>query len=201
MSSTQTAIDSDKFFIGGEWIDPRGSGRITAIAASTEEPIGSVPDGTEADIDAAVAAARVAFDDPAGWSSWSAEERAQGLERLAAALESRGEETARRVSMQNGMPISLAMGAEAVYPALLARYYAALIRDLPLQEERDGMLGGKVLVTRKPVGVVGAIVPWNFPQSLAMFKLGPLLAAGCTAVIKPSPETTLDSLLLAEAVA
>ena len=201
MSSTQTAIDSDRLFIGGEWVSPRGSDRITAIAASTEEPIGSVPEGTNADIDAAVAAARAAFDDPTGWSSWTAEERAQAMESLAAALESRSEETARRVSMQNGMPISLAMASEAIYPAVLARYYAALIRDMPLQEERTGMLGGTILVSRKPVGVVGAIVPWNFPQTLAMFKLGPLLAAGCTAVIKPSPETVLDSLLLAEAVA
>jgi acyl-CoA reductase-like NAD-dependent aldehyde dehydrogenase len=201
MSSTQTAIESDKLFIGGEWVSPRGTDRITAVAASTEEPIGSVPEGTEADIDAAVAAARAAFDDPAGWSSWSAEERAQAMERLAAGLESRGEEIARRVSMQNGMPISLAMATEGVYPAVLARFYAGLIRDLPLEEERVGMLGGTILVSRKPVGVVGAIVPWNFPQSLAMFKLAPLLAAGCTVVIKPSPETSLDSLLLAEAVA
>ena len=200
MSSTQTMIESDKLFIGGEWASPCGSDRITAIAASNEEPIGSVPEGTNADIDAAVAAARAAFDDPSGWSSWSADERAQALERLAVALESRSEETARRVSMQNGMPISLAMATEAVYPAILARFYAFLIRDFQFEEERQGMLGGKVLVTRKPVGVVGAIVPWNFPQALAMFKLGPLLAAGCTVVIKPSPETTLDSLLLAEAV-
>jgi acyl-CoA reductase-like NAD-dependent aldehyde dehydrogenase len=201
MSSTQTTIDSDKLFIGGEWISPRGSGRITAIGASTEEPIGSVPEGTDADIDAAVAAARAAFDDPAGWWSWSAQERADAMERLAAALESRGEETARRVSMQNGMPISLALASEAIYPAVLARFYAALARELPMQEERQGMLGGTILVSRKPVGVVGAIVPWNFPQSLAMFKLAPLLAAGCTVVIKPSPETVLDSLLLAEAIA
>jgi acyl-CoA reductase-like NAD-dependent aldehyde dehydrogenase len=200
MSSTATAIDSDKLFIGGEWVSPRGSDRIAVIAASTEEPIGSVPEGTTADIDAAVAAARAAFDDPAGWSAWPAEERAQALERLAGALESRGEETARRVSMQNGMPISLAMAAEAVYPAVLARFYAAVIRELPSEEERQGMLGGKIQVTRKPIGVVGAIVPWNFPQSLTMFKLAPLLAAGCTTVIKPSPETVLDSLLLAEAV-
>jgi acyl-CoA reductase-like NAD-dependent aldehyde dehydrogenase len=200
MSSTQTMIESDKLFIGGEWVSPCGSDRITAIAASSEEPIGSVPEGTNADIDAAVAAARAAFDDPSGWSSWSADERAQALERLAGALESRGEETARRVAMQNGMPISLAMATEAVYPAVLARFYAFLIRDFQFEEERQGMLGGNILVSRKPVGVVGAIVPWNFPQALAMFKLAPLLAAGCTAVIKPSPETTLDSLLLAEAV-
>ena len=87
------------------------------LAASTEEPVGSVPDGTNADIDAAVRAARRAFEDPNGWSSWSSEDRAQALERLAGALESRGEETAHRVSLQNGMPISLALATEAVFPA------------------------------------------------------------------------------------
>ncbi|HMD56298.1 MAG TPA: aldehyde dehydrogenase [Solirubrobacteraceae bacterium] len=202
MSSTmRTSIDIEELFIGGGWVPPRGSGRISVIAASTEEPIGSVPEGSIADVDAAVAAARAAFDDPAGWSSWPAEDRAQAMERLAAGLESRGEETARRVSIQNGMPISLALAAEAVYPAALARYYAALIRAAVLEEDRQGLLGGSIHVSRRPVGVVGAIVPWNFPQSLAMFKLAPLLAAGCTVVMKPSPETVLDSLLLAEAVA
>jgi acyl-CoA reductase-like NAD-dependent aldehyde dehydrogenase len=198
--STQTMIASDELFIGGEWIKPQGSGRISVLAASTEEPVGSVPDGTNADIDAAVRAARGAFDDPSGWSSWSSDDRAQALERLAGALESRAEETARRVSLQNGMPISLALQIEAVFPSVLARYYAGLIRQAPLQEDRAGLLGGTIHVLRKPVGVVGAIVPWNYPQTLAMFKLAPLLAAGCTVVIKPSPETVLDSLLLAEAI-
>ncbi len=198
--STQTTIDSNELFIGGEWTEPLGSERITVISASTEEPAGSVPDGTNADIDAAVGAARAAFDDPSGWSSWSAEDRAEALERLAAALESRGEEAAHRVSLQNGMPISFALMVEGVFPAVLARYYAGLIRQTLLQEDRPGLLGGKVHVVSKPVGVVGAIVPWNYPQTLAMFKLAPLLAAGCTVVMKPSPETVLDSLLLAEAI-
>ena len=69
--STQTTIDSDELFIGGEWIKPQGSDRISVLAASTEELVGSVPDGTNADIDAAVNAARAAFEDPSGWSSWS----------------------------------------------------------------------------------------------------------------------------------
>jgi len=198
--STQTTIDSDELFIGGEWIKPQGSDRISVLAASTEELVGSVPDGTNADIDAAVNAARGAFEDPRGWSSWSAEDRAQALERLAGALESRGEQTAYRVSLQNGMPISIALQIEAAFPAVLARYYAGLIRQTTLQEDRPGLLGGTIHVLRKPVGVVGAIVPWNYPQSLALFKLAPLLAAGCTVVIKPSPETVLDSLLLAEAI-
>jgi aldehyde dehydrogenase (NAD+) len=198
--STQTMIASDELFIGGEWVKPQGTGRISVLAASTEEPAGSVPEGTNADIDAAVAAARAAFDDPSGWSSWSVEDRAQALERLAGALESRGEETARRVSLQNGMPISFSLQVEAVFPSVLARYYAGLIRQTALQEDRPGLLGGTIHVLRKPAGVVGAIVPWNYPQTLALFKLAPLLAAGCTVVMKPSPETVLDSLLLAEAI-
>src|SRR5271156_4552762 len=99
--STQTTIDSDELFIGGAWIKPQGSDRISVLAASTEELVGSVPDGTNADIDAAADAARGAFEDPSGWSSRSGEDRAQALERLAGALESRGEETAHRVSLQN----------------------------------------------------------------------------------------------------
>src|SRR5271165_6356467 len=198
--STQMTIDSDELFIGGEWIEPSGTNRISVISASTEEPVGSVPEGSNADIDAAVGAARRAFEDSSGWSSWSAEDRAQALERLAGALESRGEEIARRVSMQNGMPISIALATEAVYPAVLARFYAGMIRQTNLEEDRQGLLGGTIHVVSKPVGVVGAIVPWNYPQCLAMFKLAPLLAAGCTVVMKPSPETVLDSLLLAEAI-
>jgi len=198
--STQTTIEGSAVFIGGEWAAPQGSGRIAVIAASTEEQVGSVPEGTNADIDLAVAAARGAFEDPAGWSAWPVEDRAQALERLAEALEARAEETARRVSLQNGMPISIALQTEAVFPAALARYYAGLARASVFEEERVGLLGGTIRVLHKPVGVVGAIVPWNFPQALTMFKLAPLLAAGCTAVIKPSPETVLDSLLLADAV-
>jgi aldehyde dehydrogenase (NAD+) len=198
--STQTSIEASELFIGGEWAAPHGSGRIEVIAASTEEPIGSVPEGTNADIDSAVAAARRAFDDPNGWAGWPREDRAQALERLAGALEARSEDTARRVSLQNGMPISIALATEATFPAGLARYYAALIRQTVLEEERQGLLGGTIEVLSKPIGVVGAIVPWNFPQALTMFKLAPLLAAGCTVVIKPSPETVLDSLVLAEAI-
>src|SRR5262249_19633018 len=125
-------------------------------------------------------------------------DRADVIDRLADAFEARGEDFARRVSMQNGMPISIALQLEAVFPAVVARYYAGLIRTTELDEERQGLLGGTIRVARKPIGVIAAIVPWNYPQTLAMFKLAPALAMGCTVVMKPSPETVLDSLLLAE---
>jgi aldehyde dehydrogenase (NAD+) len=199
--STETTIVSDELFIGGEWVKPRGSERIEVTAASTEEPLGSVPEASREDVDAAVGAARTAFDDPGGWSQWSTEERAQALERLSGALQTRGPEIAQRVSLQNGMPISFALEVEAVYPAVLAAYYANLVRQSVTEEDRQGLLGGTIHVVSKPVGVVAAVVPWNYPQTLTMFKLAPALAAGCTVVLKPSPETVLDSLLLAEAVA
>ena len=200
MSSTQTTIESNELFIGGQWIAPRGSARIDVISASTEEHIGSVPEASTEDLDAAVDAARAAFDDPQGWSSWPAEDRAAAMERLADAFDGHADEITRRVSMQNGMPIAIAQQLEGVFPPLLLRYYAGLARSTPFTEVRDGLLGGKIEVQHKPVGVVGAIVPWNFPVSLAFFKLAPLLAAGCTVVMKPSPETVLDSLELAEAI-
>jgi len=200
--STQqlTEMESSHLFIGGRWAEPQGRTRIAVHSASTEDLIGSVPEGTEADMDAAVGAARAAFTDPGGWSSWTVEERATALERLAAALESRGEETARLVSMQNGMPIAIANQIEAVFPAAMCRYYAGVARETQFVEPRTGLLGGEIEVLRKPVGVVGAIVPWNFPQTLTFWKLAPLLAAGCTVVLKPSPETVLDTLELAEAI-
>ncbi|MGV9826484.1 aldehyde dehydrogenase [Gordonia sp. NPDC003429] len=188
----------DKLFIGGEWVDPQGTGHITVVSPNTGEPIGEVPDGTGADIDNAVRAARIAFDNPATWSGLPAAERAAHLRRFADEIDARKDDFATLVSSQNGMPIGVAGQLEAVYPATLLRYYAGLI-EAAAPDIREGMFGGHIEVRREPVGVVGAIVPWNFPQTLAAFKYAPALAAGCTLVIKPSPETVLDSYLLAEA--
>ena len=194
------AVSHDSFFIGGRWVRPSADDVFAPVNASTEEPLGRVPAGAEADVDAAVAAARGAVDDPAGLAGWSASERAAGMERLAAALEARSEAIAELVSSQNGMPVSTARATEAATPAALLRYYADLARGTERPEVRDGLLGGRIEVRRMPVGVVAAVVPWNYPQTLAMTKIAPALAAGCAVVLKPSPETSLDSYLLAEAV-
>jgi acyl-CoA reductase-like NAD-dependent aldehyde dehydrogenase len=199
--STGTTIDHDKLFIGGEWVVPSSDARIEVISSSTEERIGSVPEAAEADVDAAVDAARRAFDDPSGWATWEPSARADAIERLANILEGRGEEIAQRVSAQNGMPISLSRQVEAVFPPMLLRYYAGLVRATPMIELRDGLLGGQISVERSPLGVVGAIVPWNYPETLLAFKLAPGLAAGCCFVIKPSPETVLGSFVLSECIA
>lgn len=193
-------IDYHQFYLDGHWADPASASKIVVHSAATEELIGSVPEGTNQDIDAAVSAARRAFDDPNGWSRSSPAHRAEALERFAAALEARGQETARRVSIQNGMPITLAQNFEAGFPAVLLRYYGGLVNDSAAQEEiRPGMLGGNSLVIREPVGVVAAVVPWNVPQAITFLKIAPALASGCTVVLKPAPETVLDAFLMAEA--
>ena len=190
----------DRLFIGGEWVRPASPDTLQVVSASTEEVIGSVPKGNEADADAAVAAARRAFDDPTGWASWSPDQRADGLLRLATAIDKYSGAIAIRVSSQNGMPSSISKQTEAVMPATLLRYYAGLIRDTAVEEHRPSLVHGTTAVRKEPLGVVAAIVPWNFPQSLTFFKLAPALAAGCTVVIKPSSETVLDAFLLADAV-
>ena len=189
----------DSLFIGGEWIRPSSSARIDVTSASTEENIGSVPEAQEADVDAAVAAARRAFDDPDGWSQWEPSARAAAMERLAVELEARAAEMAQRVSAQNGMPISIATVLEGGFPVIVLRYLVGLLEGASF-EKAAGLSGGTNIVRREPIGVVGAIVPWNYPQTLAAFKYGAALAAGCTVVMKPSPETVLDAFLLAEAI-
>ena len=193
-----TTIEYDHIYIGGQWTAPASAERIQATEAATEESLGSVPAATEPDIDSAVDAAREAFDDPQGWAAWSPARRGEVLERFAVALEARGAETARRVSIQNGMPLWLAQNFEAGFPALLLRYYAGLVAA-GQEEVRAGMLGKKSLIRREPIGVVAAIVPWNVPQAISFLKLAPALAAGNTVVLKPAPETVLDAFLMAEA--
>ncbi|MET7575502.1 aldehyde dehydrogenase [Streptomyces sp. NPDC005492] len=186
-------IDHNDFYIGGARVAPATAHRIEVRAAGTGEVAGSVPEAHPADVDAAVAAARTAFDDPSGWRTWSAQDRAETLDRFAAALTERGPETARLVSLQNGMPISLASVLEGVGPAALLRYYAAVGAAKTADDRRPGLFGGHTVVVPEPVGVVAAIVPWNVPQGITFMKVAPALAAGCAVVLKPSPETVLDA--------
>lgn len=196
-----TTVESRRgFWIDGEFAEPSTSNQIDIFNASTSALTAVVSEASFADVDAAVAAARRAFDHT-DWSQLSAERRAQAIESLAVALEARSEETAQAVSIQNGMPISISRLTEATVPASLLRYYAALAPDPDVDEHRPSARGGTTVIQRGPIGVVAAITPWNFPQSLAFFKLAPLLAAGCTVVLKPSPETVLDSYVLADAIA
>jgi acyl-CoA reductase-like NAD-dependent aldehyde dehydrogenase len=190
--------ERDSLYVDGTWTRPHSTTTITARSASTEEEIGRVPEADEADIDAAVDAARRAFGKPDGWPQWAPAERRDVLYRFADELEKRAEQTAILVSSQNGMPIQVARQFEGGFPAFAMRYYGDLVRH-GLEEERAGLFGGRTLVRREPVGVAAAIVPWNFPQGLTASKIAPALAAGCTVVLKPAPETVLDAFVLAEA--
>ena len=165
------------------------------LEAATGELLGDGGSATEADIDAAVAAARAALP---GWSGTSPDHRAGVLRAFAAALHQRAAGTSELVSRENGMPISLSGGANGLFPAALLGYYAKLISATPIEEVRPSA-AGHTIVRREPVGVVAAIVPWNYPQALAAFKFAPALAAGCTVVLKASPETALDAMVFAEA--
>jgi aldehyde dehydrogenase (NAD+) len=194
------AMSHETLFIGGEWLSPSSAATIEVHNASTGERVGAVPDGADADIDAAVAAARRAFDDPSGWSSWEPAERAAALERLAVKLEARAPEIGRLVSIQNGMPIMLSPIVEGMTPVGTLRYMASLLASAPVEEETSRFLGGDLIIRHEPIGVIAGIVPWNYPQTLASFKYAPALAAGNTIVLKPSPETVLDAYVFAEAV-
>jgi aldehyde dehydrogenase (NAD+) len=187
-----------QLFIGGKWVDSEATSTIDVIGASTEEVIGRVPDAVPADIDRAVAAARAAFDS-GEWSGLAPSERASYLSALSQALQGRDAEITSTITSENGSPISLCSMLQLLPTTMALDYYAELARNLEIEERRDGMLGG-VIVRREPVGVVAAIVPWNVPLYTAALKLGPALAAGCTVVLKPSPETALDAYLLADAL-
>jgi acyl-CoA reductase-like NAD-dependent aldehyde dehydrogenase len=200
LGTVNSSITHNELFIGGRWVRPRSTDRLTIVSPNTEQAIGSVPHAGAADVDAAVDAARAAFTATDGWPNWAPAERAAAMRRLADALESRIPEMARRVSSQNGMPITLSTNADARRPVDVLRYYADLVIDREAEHERPSFSGGTTLVRRLPLGVAAAVVPFNFPQTLAAYKYAPALAAGCTVVLKPSPETVLDSVLFAEAV-
>ena len=196
-TTADRGLDRTTFFIGNEWVRPEGGETRVALEAATEEPLGTVALGSPADIDKAVRAARAAFDE-GPWGSTTAAERAAVLRDFAAALRVRGADTSELVSRENGMPIGLSQAFNGEAPAALVEMYAAMIESLDLESAQESPLGS-TLVRREPVGVVGAICPWNYPQSIAIVKTAAALAAGCTVVLKPSPETSLDSHAIAEA--
>lgn len=200
ISSDRVAVDRMNFYIGGKWVEPAdGGGVVDVREAATGQVFARAAVGSPNDIDAAVRAARRAFDE-GPWSTYSVADRVAVMRRFAAALRARGDETARLVSRENGMPISLSSVANREVPASLLERYADMIEADQLETVQPSGLGSTI-VRREPIGVVGAITPWNFPQSVAMFKIAPALAAGCTIVLKHAPETPLDSYVFADAAA
>ncbi|MEM7542152.1 MAG: aldehyde dehydrogenase family protein [Pseudomonadota bacterium] len=180
----------DKLYIGGQWVAPHGTGTIDAHAAATEEVCARVPEGTAADIDDAVAAARHAF--PA-WSAKPKEERAAVLEALADKLIARQDEMAESIAIEVGMPFKMSKAIQAGLPIGAAKNYAQIVREFEFEEEV-----GSSLVVKEAIGVVGCITPWNVPMNQIMLKVAPALAAGCTVVLKPSEIAPSNAFILAE---
>jgi len=187
----------DKLFIGGEWVEPATSNIIDVISPHSEEPVGRVPEGSDADIDRAVAVARDAFDN-GPWPRMTPVERLEILQRFAGIYASRLDEMAEVITTEMGSPISFSKVGQSPPPLLILNAMLAVGAVYEWEDTRTGVFGGNVIVRREPVGVVGAIAPWNVPQFTAMSKLAPALVAGCTIVLKPSPETPLDTMLMAE---
>ena len=184
-----------QLFIGNEWRDATANGTITVVNPATEETLAEVQAAGEHDVDAAVMGARACFDSEA-WQGLPARQRGAMLHRAGELLASRLKEMAELETRQNGKPlfeskIDVSMTVETL------KYYAGWADKLggnilPVET------GDFVFTDRVPVGVVGAIVPWNFPLNLASWKFAPALAAGCTVVLKPASETPLTALLMAE---
>lgn len=192
-------VDRSGLFINGGWARPSTSSRITVRNASTEDVLGTAPEAGPADVDRAVAAARTAVDN-SEWSTASPADRAAAMNRFADELKKRAGELTRTVSQENGMPIGLSEAFEGDFAIGLLRYYADLATTMPVEDVRPSQTGARTVVRRSPVGVVAAIVPWNYPVTLAMSKIAPALAAGCAVVVKPSPPATvLDCFIVAEA--
>lgn len=190
----------DTFFIGGRHIPSSSARRVTTTSSVDGRPLGSYPEAAHEDVDAAVAAARRALHAGSPWAALGAVDRAAAIESLATAIKPRVTAIGQLIAEEVGSPVAFATNANAVSAISQLRFYARVARELPLESRRPARLGQSI-VRRVPVGVVAAVVPWNFPISLAIHKLGPALAAGCTIVLKPSPETGLSSYLLADAIA
>ena len=179
-----------QLYIDGQWVDPAGAGTLEVINSTTEEVMGRIPEGTPADVDRAVDAAKEAF--PA-WSATPAEERSGHLAKLAAGLKERQDEIGLLIAEEVGMPRAMAKMVQAGLPIAVMQSYADLLGDYPFEEEI-----GNSLVLREPVGVVGCITPWNYPLHQVVAKVAPAIAAGCTVVLKPSEVAPLTAFALAE---
>ena len=199
MAAAAEFVERKDFYVRGEWVEAQSRATIDVVDAATEEPLGRVPDASPADIDRAVAAARRAFD-TGPFPDWAPSERAEAISRLSKALQARAPKIAETISRENGCPAQQSMGVQVFSSTMVLDSYADIARSFPFVEDRPGALGNRVRVRRAPVGVCAAVIPWNVPLFVAVLKLGPALAAGCSVVLKLAPETPLDGYLLADAI-
>ena len=184
--------DYSKLYIDGAWVPSTATETIEVINPSTEQVIGAVPAGTPADVDRAVAAAKRAFE---AWGLTSTEERSKYVQAIAEGLAARSDEIAQTISDELGMPLMWATMIQAGLPAGNMAGYVQVLDEFVFEEQV-----GNSLVVKEPVGVVGAITPWNYPLHQIIAKVAPALAAGCTVVLKPSEVTPLNAFILAEII-
>ena len=182
----------DSLYINGEWVQATGEGEIEVINPATEEIIGSVPVGSQTDVDAAVTAARAAFPT---WSATSSEDRIAVLNQLSAAIKENTEELAQTITAEVGTPIGYSRMAMVGTPRVVARSYAKILETFEWEKEVRNSL-----IIKEPIGVCAFITPWNFPLHQIIGKVAPALAAGCTMVLKPSKEAPLNAFLLADII-
>jgi aldehyde dehydrogenase (NAD+) len=182
----------DKLYIGGAWVPSTSSETIEVNDSATEEVIGTIPAGTADDVDRAVEAAAAAFE---AWSATSTEERAKFLTRIGEALGARIDEIGSLIAHEVGMPKSLSGPIQVGLPAGAFTEVAQQANELAWEEEI-----GNSLIVREPIGVVGAITPWNYPLYQIALKVAPALAAGCTVVLKPSEVAPLNAFALADVI-
>ncbi len=187
-----------RLFIGGEWVAPAQGGTIEVVSPHTEQVSAIVAEAREDDMDRAVAAARKAFDE-GPWPSMPVEERAAFLRSMAKQLESRQQELALSFTAEIGALATFAPFAASDSTATLAKY-ADIGEAFEWEKRQPSSLPGHTsVIIRDPVGVVAAIAPWNMPYSIMIQKIAPALIAGCTVIVKPSPETPLEAYIIAEA--
>ncbi|CUU55214.1 Acyl-CoA reductase [Parafrankia irregularis] len=191
--------EQEHLFIGGEWVAPAGTGTgvIEVVSPHTEQVIARIAAAGNADVDRAVAAARLAFDE-GPWPRLDPAERAEVVRRLAGLVKPRRKELAELISAEMGAPISFAKLSHVALPWMMMGAFADIAVNLAWEEPRKGFYGQDIIVRKEPIGVVAAIVPWNMPLFLTVGKLVPALLAGCSVVLKPSPETPLDAYVLAD---
>jgi len=180
----------ENFYIDGEWVPSSGTQTMDVIDSATEEVIGRVPQGTAADVDAAVAAAKAAFD---AWSQTPTDVRAKYLRDIGGALALRFDDIVDVITSEVGSPKTFAQLVQAGLSMGEWESFAQLVEGYEFEEQLDNSL-----IVREPIGVVGAITPWNYPLYLIVCKVVPALAAGCTVVLKPSEVTPLNAYILAE---
>jgi aldehyde dehydrogenase (NAD+) len=187
----------EKLFIGGEWVKPATDAVIDVISPHTEEVIGRVPEASTADVDRAVASARAAFDD-GEWPRLAPADRIAAVQKFAELYAGHLGEMAEIITEEMGSPISFSNMGQAPAAWMILNTFVGIAQQFPWEDTRAGMLGTDVIVRHEPVGVVAGIVPWNVPQFVTIAKLAPALLSGCTIILKPAPETPLDSYLMAE---